>query len=394
MYINLLRLLTQSEEGQYGLQCGSQVGGQPPVTLAELTFDGKQNWYDISMVDGFNLKTGIYPLQNEKCSQINCANSIDREKCPELLRVYDEDDNLSSCQSICKALDDQKALARNPELQALREIRVAWAPNAPVMEDYTFNLPAKPPTCSYNLEEVFGSPSLKYPAYYPPALNKNTLTNNVKANRRRDGRWVPSYCEWNGRDCKYLKDLYCCSAGYDQNLDANLKDPSLPLTGPEPLKGCPDKPVADTCEVDHYGTYGMYVGPANRSMSSPNPQDYLWSAFNCSLYIEQPTGGPANPENNCNFQMSTCARENWPTPKSIREWCARNPHLVPDSPSDAGCNLATIFRKLGGCADAYSWQFDDLTAGKSCLRNVTKTGAGTGKDPWKYNGDDFLVTFS
>ena len=47
---------------------GIQRGGQPPATLAEFTLNGwgNQDYYDVSLVDGYNLQMSIHPKVNLK----------------------------------------------------------------------------------------------------------------------------------------------------------------------------------------------------------------------------------------------------------------------------------------------------------------------------------------
>jgi hypothetical protein len=57
-----------------GLLCDARTGtGRPPATLAEFTLgasDGS-DWYDVSLVDGYNLPMRINPTQG--CPVADCA---------------------------------------------------------------------------------------------------------------------------------------------------------------------------------------------------------------------------------------------------------------------------------------------------------------------------------
>jgi hypothetical protein len=57
-----------------GLLCDARTGtGKPPATLAEFTLgasDGS-DWYDVSLVDGYNLPMRINPTQG--CPVADCA---------------------------------------------------------------------------------------------------------------------------------------------------------------------------------------------------------------------------------------------------------------------------------------------------------------------------------
>lgn len=59
----------------------------PPATLAEFNMPaGGQDFYDISLVDGFNLPMSITPIGGSGCRQLNCLNNIN-DACPAELKV-------------------------------------------------------------------------------------------------------------------------------------------------------------------------------------------------------------------------------------------------------------------------------------------------------------------
>ncbi|KAJ1416096.1 Thaumatin, conserved site [Sesbania bispinosa] len=68
-----------------GLQCTGW--GVPPNTLAEFALNqfGNQDFYDISLVDGFNIPMDFYPL-NGNCHKIRCSADINGQ-CPNELRA-------------------------------------------------------------------------------------------------------------------------------------------------------------------------------------------------------------------------------------------------------------------------------------------------------------------
>ncbi|KAK4260555.1 hypothetical protein QN277_003653 [Acacia crassicarpa] len=68
-----------------GLQCTGW--GVPPNTLAEFALNqfGNQDFYDISLVDGFNIPMDFYPL-NGRCHKIRCTADINGQ-CPRELKA-------------------------------------------------------------------------------------------------------------------------------------------------------------------------------------------------------------------------------------------------------------------------------------------------------------------
>ncbi|KAI4992446.1 hypothetical protein ZWY2020_051863 [Hordeum vulgare] len=81
--------------GDCGGVLACAAGGKPPATLAEYTLGtgGSPDFYDISLVDGFNVPMSFRPVAGS-CHAISCAADINA-KCPSELRV--EGGCLSAC---------------------------------------------------------------------------------------------------------------------------------------------------------------------------------------------------------------------------------------------------------------------------------------------------------
>lgn len=70
------------------LKCGGS-GGNPPATLAEITLHGADgnDFYDISLVDGYNLPLAMTPAGGTgKCGAPECSSNLN-DMCPEVLQV-------------------------------------------------------------------------------------------------------------------------------------------------------------------------------------------------------------------------------------------------------------------------------------------------------------------
>ncbi|GAA5846684.1 hypothetical protein JCM5353_008669 [Sporobolomyces roseus] len=95
-----------------GLQCSRASGtGVPPATLAEFTFTGDLDWYDISNVDGSNLPVSI--TNTKKCPAPVCKTDINKS-CPAALSHLDKKGNVVGCLTACQAgLDGNRANSRN-----------------------------------------------------------------------------------------------------------------------------------------------------------------------------------------------------------------------------------------------------------------------------------------
>eukprot|EP00252_Welwitschia_mirabilis_P016673 TRINITY_DN3690_c0_g2_i1.p2 TRINITY_DN3690_c0_g2~~TRINITY_DN3690_c0_g2_i1.p2 ORF type:complete len:238 (+),score=16.75 TRINITY_DN3690_c0_g2_i1:43-756(+) len=87
------------------LQC--TVSGTPPATLVEYTTNGgtnkDQDFYDLSLVDGFNLAVSVTPTKaggSANCTTISCKADINAN-CPAELKVDD------GCKSACAAFPNR-----------------------------------------------------------------------------------------------------------------------------------------------------------------------------------------------------------------------------------------------------------------------------------------------
>ncbi|XP_051113150.1 thaumatin-like protein [Andrographis paniculata] len=79
------------------------LGGTPPATLAEITLGGDRDFYDVSLVDGFNLGIAIVPIWGSggKCGVAGCMRDLNRI-CPAGLQVR-SGRAVVGCKSACLA---------------------------------------------------------------------------------------------------------------------------------------------------------------------------------------------------------------------------------------------------------------------------------------------------
>ncbi|KAJ7528447.1 hypothetical protein O6H91_15G004800 [Diphasiastrum complanatum] len=94
------------------LQC-SGVGGDPPATLAEFTLFGADglDFYDVSLVDGYNLPLAVAPTtppinpelsSDYSCGSAGCTGDLN-ENCPTELQVLGSGGQVVGCRSACSA---------------------------------------------------------------------------------------------------------------------------------------------------------------------------------------------------------------------------------------------------------------------------------------------------
>ncbi|KAH7662932.1 Thaumatin family protein [Dioscorea alata] len=87
------------------------AGSVPPATLAEITLsnNGGQDFYDISLVDGFNLPMSLSPAGGHgDCEPASCAWDVNTV-CPSEMQVTSESSGaVIACKSACNAFGDAK----------------------------------------------------------------------------------------------------------------------------------------------------------------------------------------------------------------------------------------------------------------------------------------------
>lgn len=95
--------------GSNTVEC-SGAGAAPPATLAEFTLDGDggKDFFDVSLVDGYNLPLLVVPQggTGENCTNTGCVVDLNTA-CPSELKVTSTDGKESvACKSACEAFGD------------------------------------------------------------------------------------------------------------------------------------------------------------------------------------------------------------------------------------------------------------------------------------------------
>ncbi|KAM6568133.1 hypothetical protein CsatB_016118 [Cannabis sativa] len=92
------------------------TGGSPPATLAEITLGNEQDFYDVSLVDGYNLGISITTSRSGgggggapgKCSYAGCISDLN-VMCPASLQVRSADGRrVVACKSACSAFNSPR----------------------------------------------------------------------------------------------------------------------------------------------------------------------------------------------------------------------------------------------------------------------------------------------
>ncbi|KAL3839984.1 hypothetical protein ACJIZ3_024575 [Penstemon smallii] len=94
--------------------CGSSLkctaSGEPPVSLAEFTL-ASPDFYDVSLVDGFNVPLSVTPLNGRgNCSVAGCDSDL-RPRCPNELAVR-AGGRIVACRSACDVFDTDQYCCR------------------------------------------------------------------------------------------------------------------------------------------------------------------------------------------------------------------------------------------------------------------------------------------
>ncbi|KAF3322169.1 thaumatin-like protein 1b [Carex littledalei] len=84
-------------------------GPTPPVTLVEITLGGgtSNDYYDVSLVDGFNLPISVEPVDGTgDCKDTACSANLNTD-CPDDLKVTASNDTaVVGCKSACDAFEE------------------------------------------------------------------------------------------------------------------------------------------------------------------------------------------------------------------------------------------------------------------------------------------------
>ncbi|KIK69293.1 hypothetical protein GYMLUDRAFT_214396 [Collybiopsis luxurians FD-317 M1] len=149
-----------------GLVCDASTGtGVPPATVAEWTLSGDQDldYYDVSVVDGFNIPIEV-TVSDTSCSTASCPANLNSD-CPSELQVTDSSGAVVGCNSACNAnLDGNQGstntlrspVADSPNCCTGSHSTAATCPPSGVT-DYDFFKNACPDSYVYAYDESSGT---------------------------------------------------------------------------------------------------------------------------------------------------------------------------------------------------------------------------------------------
>ncbi|XXG85393.1 hypothetical protein AAC387_Pa11g0478 [Persea americana] len=139
--------------------CGGQVpcngaGGATPATLVEFTLGtgGNQDYYDTSLVDGFNLPMSITPQGGTgDCRGSGCPADVNAI-CPSELRLTAPDGSTAGCKSACAAFGTDeyccKGVSNDPNKCKPTNYSMIFKNACPLAYSYAYNDGSSTFTCT------------------------------------------------------------------------------------------------------------------------------------------------------------------------------------------------------------------------------------------------------
>ncbi|XP_015893676.2 pathogenesis-related thaumatin-like protein 3.5 [Ziziphus jujuba] len=135
--------------------CGDTINctgpGSPPATIADFTL-GDTDFYDVSLVDGFNLPIVVKPLNGGKgnCSTAGCDGDL-RQSCPSELQAK-SDGKVIACRSACEVFNTDEYCCRgnygNPVACLPTNYSKAFKQFCPAAYSFAYDDPTSVITCS------------------------------------------------------------------------------------------------------------------------------------------------------------------------------------------------------------------------------------------------------
>ncbi|XP_027091119.1 pathogenesis-related thaumatin-like protein 3.5 [Coffea arabica] len=138
------------QTGSCGTTLKCSASGKPPASLAEFTLTA-QDFYDVSLVDGFNLPIVVTPINGSgNCSIAGCDNDL-RPNCPQELSVKANGKTVA-CRSACDVFNTDEYCCRgvfgNPVTCQPTFYSKRFKQACPAAYSYAYDDPTSIFTCS------------------------------------------------------------------------------------------------------------------------------------------------------------------------------------------------------------------------------------------------------
>ncbi|CAI8599967.1 unnamed protein product [Vicia faba] len=150
-----------------GLNCNG--GGAPPVTLAEFTIgsgNGDKDFYDVSLVDGYNVGMGIHATGGTgDCQYAGCVADMNGH-CPAELQVTEEGGSVVACKSACAAFNTEEFCCTgehsSPERCSPTQYSEMFKSACPSAYSYAYDDASSTCTCSGSDYHITFCPTASY----------------------------------------------------------------------------------------------------------------------------------------------------------------------------------------------------------------------------------------
>lgn len=125
--------------------------GRPPTSIAEFTL-GEPDFYDVSLVSGFNLPLVVVPINGKgNCKVAGCDKDL-RSNCSSELALKDEKENIYACQSACDVFNTDEYCCRgiyqNPTICLPSNYSRSFKEACPAAYSYAYDDPSSIRTCT------------------------------------------------------------------------------------------------------------------------------------------------------------------------------------------------------------------------------------------------------
>ncbi|XP_050258413.1 thaumatin-like protein [Quercus robur] len=147
------------------LACNGLIG-KPPVTLVQIALQedqSKSSFYDVSLVDGYNIPVLVTVRQTpELCTIRGCLQNVN-DFCPQELQVLNEKGEVVACKSACLAFDKDIFCCRNaygtPEKCQPSVYSKIFKDACPCYYSYAFDTPPPLVNCAFREYVITFCPS-------------------------------------------------------------------------------------------------------------------------------------------------------------------------------------------------------------------------------------------
>ncbi|KAE8729758.1 Pathoproteinsis-related protein 5 [Hibiscus syriacus] len=170
------------------LKCGA--AGKTPASLAEFTL-ATLDFYDVSLVDGFNVPVSVTPLNGKgNCSTVECNSDL-RRNCPSELAVK-ANGKVIACRSACDVFNTDEYCCRgthgNPSTCQPMYYSKTFKSACPTSYSYAYDDPTSIFTCS-GADYVITFCSTRNQAVYSYHDHKLVCKNKANGLNPLVGRW-------------------------------------------------------------------------------------------------------------------------------------------------------------------------------------------------------------